>query len=148
MVKRFLDWLALTGTERKVLLFLASSLAVGSSIRVYQSLHPSSPVFDYARSDSIFVARSAMVPGVLDSTTAREMPAGPLDINAATKEQLVQLPGIGDVTAERLIAYRTQHGRFRSVDELSKVKGFSRSKINKLRPQITAGTKTKGDRSP
>src|SRR5438128_1501135 len=44
--------------------------------------------------------------------------AGPLDLNTATQAGLDGLPGIGPVLAERIVAWRTQHGRFTSVDEL------------------------------
>lgn len=51
-----------------------------------------------------------------------------LDINTATKAELVKVKGIGAKKAERIIAYREEHGKFASVDELEKVKGIG-SKI-------------------
>lgn len=47
-----------------------------------------------------------------------------LDINTATKDELVKVKGIGEKKAERIIAYREEHGEFKSVDELKKVKGI------------------------
>ncbi len=51
-----------------------------------------------------------------------------LDINTATKEELIKVKGIGAKKAERIIAYRDEHGKFNSIDELKNVKGIG-SKI-------------------
>ncbi|WP_443059881.1 helix-hairpin-helix domain-containing protein [Streptomyces sp. NBC_00467] len=51
-------------------------------------------------------------------------PAGPVSLNSATAEQLDTLPGVGPVLAHHIIDYRTQHGGFRSVDELREVNGI------------------------
>jgi competence protein ComEA len=51
-------------------------------------------------------------------------PAGPVDLNTATAAQLDALPGIGPVLAQRIVDYRTQHGRFASVDQLDDVPGI------------------------
>jgi competence protein ComEA len=51
--------------------------------------------------------------------------------------ELMALPGIGAVTAERIIAFREDSSRFRSIDELKRVKGISKRKLEQLRPLIT-----------
>jgi competence protein ComEA len=51
-------------------------------------------------------------------------PAAPVTLNTATLEQLDTLPGVGPVLAQHIIDYRTQHGGFRSVDELREVNGI------------------------
>ncbi len=51
-------------------------------------------------------------------------PGAPLELNAATAAQLDGLPGIGAVLAERIVAWRTEHGRFASVDQLREVDGI------------------------
>jgi len=50
--------------------------------------------------------------------------SGPIDLNAATLEQLDGLPGVGAVTAQRIVDWRTAHGRFTSVDQLRQVSGI------------------------
>lgn len=50
--------------------------------------------------------------------------AGPVSLNSATVEQLDTLPGVGPVLAQHIVDYRTQHGGFRSVDELREVNGI------------------------
>jgi competence protein ComEA len=59
--------------------------------------------------------------------------AGPVSLSSATAEQLDALPGVGPVTAEKIVAYRQQHGAFRSVDELDAIVGIGPSRIADLR---------------
>ncbi|HEU5268620.1 MAG TPA: ComEA family DNA-binding protein [Jatrophihabitans sp.] len=63
--------------------------------------------------------------------------SGPLDLNAATVEQLDALPGVGPVLAQRIVDWRTEHGRFGSVEDLSKVSGIGDAKLADLKPLIT-----------
>ncbi len=57
----------------------------------------------------------------------------PLDINSATYTQLLQVPGIGPVTAQRIIEYRQFHGKFQSLHQLKEIKGIGERKFQKLR---------------
>jgi len=57
----------------------------------------------------------------------------PLDINRATITQLDTLPGIGPVTAQRIIDYRTKVGRINSVDELKKISGLGGTKFEEIK---------------
>jgi competence protein ComEA len=65
-------------------------------------------------------------------------PAGPLDLNTATAEQLDTLPGVGEVTAGRIVAYRTAHP-FTSVDELLEVPGIGQRRFEQLKDLVTVG---------
>lgn len=58
------------------------------------------------------------------------------DLNEATTEDLLRLPGIGEVKAEQIIQYRTEHGGFRSVDELLEIKGIGEKTLEKLRDYV------------
>ncbi|WCD96795.1 ComEA family DNA-binding protein [Streptomyces sp. HUAS 31] len=60
-------------------------------------------------------------------------PAAPIPLNTATVEQLDTLPGVGPVLAQHIIDYRTQHGGFRSVDELREVNGIGDRRFADLR---------------
>jgi competence protein ComEA len=61
---------------------------------------------------------------------------GVINVNSANKEQLMMLPGIGEKTAKNILAYRQGNGSFKSLDVLTKVKGISRKKLDKLRPSL------------
>jgi competence protein ComEA len=57
---------------------------------------------------------------------------GPVSLSAATPEQLDTLPGIGPVTAQKIVAYREQHGPFTSVDGLDAIPGIGPARIAEL----------------
>ncbi len=62
--------------------------------------------------------------------------AAPLDLNAAGQDALDALPGVGPVLAARIVAWRTQHGRFSTVDELGEVPGIGPKALERLRPLV------------
>ena len=59
-----------------------------------------------------------------------------VQLNQATAEELQALPGIGPALSERIVAYRTEHGPFKSVDQLIEVKGIGQAKLAKFRDQL------------
>jgi competence protein ComEA len=64
------------------------------------------------------------------------VPGGLIDLNTATAEQLDALPGVGPATASAILAYRTEHGRFKSVGELMEVRGIGEGKFASIRPKV------------
>lgn len=63
--------------------------------------------------------------------------AGKVNINRAGADDLLGLPGVGPVTAQRIVDWRTQHGRFTSVDQLRTVGGIGQAKFDRLRDSVT-----------
>ena len=63
-------------------------------------------------------------------------PGTPIDLNAATEEQLDALPGVGPVTAAAIVAWRTSNGAFSSVDQLGDVDGIGPARLEKLRALV------------
>ena len=59
--------------------------------------------------------------------------SNPLDLNRATAAQLDTLPGIGPVTAQRILDYRNKVGRIKSVDELKKISGLGGAKFEEIK---------------
>ena len=64
---------------------------------------------------------------------ASPVPSRPVQLSTATLEQLDSLPGVGPVTAQKILDYRAQHGAFASVDELDAIAGIGPARIDQLR---------------
>jgi competence protein ComEA len=67
------------------------------------------------------------------SSAAGSSPTAPLDLNTATLEQLESLPGIGPVTAQKILDYRQAHGAFHAVSELQGVPGIGPAHMTQLK---------------
>jgi competence protein ComEA len=105
---------------------LARKLVDGEQIRIPR--HGESPVAAGAG------APGGAVPGAGDPAAGQ--PGVPIDLNTATVEQLDTLPGVGEVTANRIIAYRTAHP-FRTVDDLRQVPGIGDARFETLKDLVT-----------
>jgi competence protein ComEA len=69
--------------------------------------------------------------------SAHKLAAGQtLDVNTASAEELVQLPGVGPSLAQRIVDYRQQNGPFQTVDDLQNVPGIGPSKFDRMAPFI------------
>jgi len=73
---------------------------------------------------------SGAVAGISESS-------GSININTASQAELESLPKIGPITAKKIIDYRTQHGSFQSVDDLSKISGISSKTVEEIRELVT-----------
>ena len=64
----------------------------------------------------------------------------PLDLNRATVEELMTLPGVGEVLAERIVAYREEHGPFAALQDVANVPGISEQMTEKWAGLAQTGT--------
>ena len=66
-------------------------------------------------------------------------PINPIDLNAATAEQLDALPGVGPATAAAIVSHRETHGQFKRAEDLLDVRGIGEAKFDALRTLVTVG---------
>lgn len=73
------------------------------------------------------------------STSATSSASGDnnINLNTATKEQLCQIPGIGEKKAELILQYRQEHGQFKTIDELKEINGFGEKTVTKLKEHLS-----------
>lgn len=74
----------------------------------------------------------------LSAATGRSprAPQRPVNLNTASVTELMQLPRVGQKTAERIVAFRKQHGGFQRPEELMNVKGIGEKSYAKLKPYL------------
>lgn len=69
----------------------------------------------------------------------KKPPERPVNLNTATAEELQQVPGIGPVTAEKILKMRKAYGPFKSVDDLRAIRGIGPKRLEKMRKYLTIG---------
>jgi competence protein ComEA len=89
--------------------------------------------------EQILVGRVAPPRGLAAGTSSADpAPAGALvNLNTATSEQLDTLPGVGPVTAQKILDWRAAHGAFSSVEELLEIDGIGEKTLAELVPHVT-----------
>ena len=146
LLKRVQEFAAFTKNEQRIFLFLALVFLAGVSIRFYKAHFISHPVrqFDYTELDKEFEERSrhltsiSQASGPADSAASVRLQSGgkKINLNTATKADLLSLPGIGEGIAEHILIFRDEHGTFSSLDQLKKIKGIGAKKFDRLRPFV------------
>ena len=107
-----------------VIFFLATTLFIGTIVKLGMDHHwwlPETEIVSTLKPEDIKVK---------------------LDVNNAPWYELVLLPKLGEVKAKAIVAYREKYGYFKTLDELSKVKGLNTSVLESIRDHIKIGTDT------
>lgn len=84
-----------------------------------------------------FIAAVAFLAVCIASQARKQPPSKPIDLNLANAKELQELPGVGAVTAQRILDLRQKSGRFKRAEDLLAVRGISPKKLDAMRPYIT-----------
>jgi competence protein ComEA len=106
---------------------LARPLTDGEQIRVPSATDPVPPVAD---------AAAGAGSGAAGPSPGAGAGGGPINLNTASAAEFDGLPGVGPVLAGRIVAWRSQHGRFSRVEELGEVQGIGDKLLANLRPLV------------
>lgn len=154
-----------TYTETNIVLFILLACLIGITVNIIKSVKNDKTFleFNYKQEDSLFnaasgdpgIGDSASNPGEKNIASQRELLDFTkekfqerntkknsslqkiININVANISELTQLPGFGEKTAAALIDYRQKHGRIKFLNELLKVKGIGKKKLEKIKSLIT-----------
>lgn len=148
--------------ERIFIVFLMIGIFVGSGIELYRARFKKSRNTDHLKSLDIFDNRIKIKAALIDSlqqisqrsneernlyTDKRHKTRAVnqenvkenslrIDINLATIEELIRIPNIGPVTANRIIEYRVANGKFTNTDDLINIKGIGEKKLSIIKKYI------------
>jgi competence ComEA-like helix-hairpin-helix protein len=130
-----------------VVLVAGLGLAVGQWRRAHPELAARLEAFDRVPApptptvDELPVARPARRAATPKPPAPPKLvaPERPLDVNRASEEELRALPGIGAVLAARIVEARERDGPFASLDDVRRVRGLGRAKLDKLTAAIAVG---------
>ena len=137
-------------SERSAIVVLIFALLLGMGISYLRQRAHSQEVKSLTPEDSILIfkltqyTRSIQDTSQADSVLQNDKNVSikkavqyPININTASVEELIELPGIGPVLARRIVEYREQYGPFTSPDSLINVKGIGQVKLSKIKNKIT-----------
>ena len=141
----------LTKQEKWVFVFLCTTLVSGYLIHYMKQPNVDDPVHNISKTEKEEFKRAAIhayaSQGIQDNET-HNISAGDateknikdgeelVNINTAVKQELMALPKIGPVTAERIIRFRDDFGPFQSIDDLAKIKGIGPKTLERLKTRI------------
>ena len=141
--------LNLTRQERLVIQFLALFFVIGSAIHLIREKTIPGTVIEISEEsseaaefrvraekvDSLYLHQAATKSSKTTATETVSFP-GKINLNTATMDELITLPKIGEVTAQRIIEYRIAHNGFKKIDDLINVKGIGRKTLERLKNEV------------
>lgn len=93
-------------------------------------------VYKKGQGDNAGIPGANTIRNINEESTVSTLNNEKININTATKEELMTLPGIGEVTAERIIEYRESNGEFSSIEDLTKVDRIGEKTLSKFKDKI------------
>jgi comEA protein len=91
---------------------------------------------------------AALAQSASTSATTKKPPPQPINLNAATSEELQLVPGIGPATADKILQMRKSYGPFKTVDDLLAIRGIGKKRLDKMRKYLVAGRSSTSSRPP
>jgi len=154
-LKKISDLIGFTETEFKVTGFLMIVLFTGLLIKFFNIERTVYKHYNYKSVDSIFYeSNSAAEPEEINIVSTEDsvkvkvlglsgskfpeakkktvLKEKSINLNTATKADLMNLPGIGEKTSENIIVFRNTKGKFKNVEDLLNVKGIQQAKLRKI----------------
>ena len=147
--------LQLTPSERRTFFIITGVLILAGIFYVAGSYTQIPESIDYSKSDSIFsrLTHQPLLSNKSDITDESriydkkdvnqkksqskvKLGQGSVDLNNAGKEELKKLPRIGPAMADRIIEFRRTNGPFKSIEEITKVKGIGNKTFNLIKPYL------------
>lgn len=162
MLKNFFHKIGFTETEGKVIIFFTAILIIGAGAKFFfkSSEKKQQKKFDYSFEDSLFALSETeklydndeeelsknidYKQEVLDFNKQDFQKNKPevypeeksIELNSAALDVLLTLPGIGKKTAENIISYRKEKGKFNHIEDLINVKGIGDAKLSKIKKYL------------
>lgn len=121
-----------------ILLAVVTALFVGFTLGLFVGRNTGSGTVTLAVSPQMQTTPTTAATAAAE-TVPEETVSFPVNINTADAVTLTALPGIGQVLAERILAYRQQNGPFRVIEEITKVEGIGEKKAEAILDLITIG---------
>jgi comEA protein len=157
-LKDYLGYFTFTKLESRAIILIIIAILVGTTIKIIKN-QVTSNSFDFESFDKEFIYKTSIyqnfsnqspVDTLINSETTEEtnikkqekgkkeqnLKEKSININTATKDELVKLPGVGPSTAEKIIEYREKINGFKKIEDIMKVKGIGQKKFEKMKPYI------------
>ncbi len=130
-----------TRQQLGLILALAGAAGVGVAVDRWRHAYPELvervEQFDRAAPEPSVTPAAARSDGEARPRAKRPVvPDPPVDLNTASADELVRLPGLGPALAARIVEARAAGGPFGSVDDLRRVRGLGHGKLDRLRPFV------------
>lgn len=134
-----MSFFSFTRQEQIAILFLTFTLIVGGVVTLIKRHHPEFAPdlkLEEVQEPSDRDTTAPEAERVRRTTPVENLLEEKVDINSATIEDFMRLPGIGPKTAMGIVAHRQEHGKFQRLEDLTQVKGIGEKTFERLKPFI------------